>query len=79
MLTLEEKKEKVKDFRPIDDAFFETLADDTAFCEEILRVILNDDKLTVEDELSKAVKGISMVVLSGSMLYALWVMEPNVI
>lgn len=49
MLTLEEKKEKVKDFRPIDDAFFETLADDTAFCEEILRVILNDDKLTVED------------------------------
>ena len=32
MLTLEEKKEKVKDFRPIDDAFFETLADDTAFC-----------------------------------------------
>ena len=47
--TLEEKEEKVRDFRPIDDAFFETLADDIAFCQEILRVILNDKKLIVED------------------------------
>ncbi len=43
------KKEKVRDFRPIDDAFFETLADDRAFCQEILRVILSDKKLVVED------------------------------
>lgn len=48
-LTLEEKEEKVRDFRPIDDAFFETLADDIAFCQEILRVILSDKKLIVED------------------------------
>ena len=48
-LTLEEKEEKVRDFRPIDDAFFETLADDRAFCQEILRVILSDKKLVVED------------------------------
>ena len=47
-LTLEEKEEKVRDFRPIDDAFFETLADDRAFCQEILRVILIDKKLVVE-------------------------------
>ena len=48
-LTLEEKQEKVRDFPPIDDAFFETLADDIAFCQEILRVILSDKKLVVED------------------------------
>lgn len=46
---MEEKEEKVRDFRPIDDAFFETLADDIAFCQEILRVILSDKKLVVED------------------------------
>lgn len=45
-LTLEEKEEKVRDFRPIDDAFFETLADDRAFCQEIL--LLSDKKLVVE-------------------------------
>lgn len=56
MLTLEQKKEKVKDFRPIDDAFFETLADDIAFCEEILRVILNDDKLTVQNVIVQSSK-----------------------
>ena len=27
-MTLEEKKEQVKNFRPIDDTFFEVLADD---------------------------------------------------
>lgn len=48
-LTLEKKQEKVRDFPPIDDAFFETLADDIAFCQEILRVILSDKKLVVED------------------------------
>ena len=39
----------LEDFPPIDDAFFETLADDIAFCQEILRVILSDKKLVVED------------------------------
>lgn len=48
-LSLEEKIERVKDFRPIDDVFFEVLADDAAFCQEILRVILEDDGLIVDD------------------------------
>lgn len=48
-LTLEQKKQKVKDFRPIDDVFFEVLADDIPFCQEILRTILEDNKLIVND------------------------------
>lgn len=49
VLTLEEKRQKVQDFRPLDDVFFEVLADDAAFCQEILRVILSDDRLIVDD------------------------------
>ena len=41
-LTLEQKKRKVQDFRPIDDVFFEVLANDAPFCEELLRTILED-------------------------------------
>ena len=48
-LTLQEKEEKVKDFRPIDDVFFETLAADIGFCQEMLQIILDDKKLTVID------------------------------
>lgn len=48
-LTLEQKKQKVKDLRPIDDVFFEVLANDIPFCEEILRTILEDQKLVVND------------------------------
>lgn len=48
-LTLEQKKQKVKDFRPIDDVFFEVLADSKEFCQEMLRVILEDDGLIVND------------------------------
>ena len=48
-LTLEQKKERVKDFRPIDDVFFEVLADDKEVCEEILRTIMEDKNLVVED------------------------------
>ncbi len=45
--TIDDRKlERIKQFRPIDDVFFEVLADDAAFCQEILRVILEDDKLT---------------------------------
>ena len=46
-MNLQEKQEKVKDFRPIDDVFFEVLAKNPAVCQEILRVILEDDALTV--------------------------------
>lgn len=48
-LTLEEKIEKVRDFRPIDDVFFEVLAENKEVCEEILRTILEDPGLVVED------------------------------
>lgn len=37
-ITIEEKVEKVRDFRPIDDAFFEVLANDISFCQEMLRI-----------------------------------------
>ena len=36
--TLEEKIEQVKNFRPIDDTFFEVLADDIGVCQEMLRI-----------------------------------------
>lgn len=48
-MTTEQKIQNIKDFRPIDDVFFEVLADDSGVCEEILRVIMNDDKLTVDE------------------------------
>jgi hypothetical protein len=48
-LTAKEKMEKVRDFRPIDDVFFEVLAQNPKVCQEILRVILEDDALTVID------------------------------
>ncbi len=48
-LTLEEKRAKVRDFRPIDDVFFELLASNKEVCEEILRTILEDNELVVED------------------------------
>lgn len=48
--TIDNKKlEIIKKFKPINDIFFEVLADDAAFCQEILRVILEDDKLIVHD------------------------------
>lgn len=48
-LSISEKIKKVKDFRPIDDVFFEVLAMNPGVCEEMLRVILEDDKLIVKD------------------------------
>lgn len=47
MDSLAEKKERVKKLRPIDDVFFEVLADDLEVCQEILRTILKDDRLIV--------------------------------
>jgi len=43
------KQERVKNLRPIDDVFFEVLARSTDVCQEILRVILEDDALIVND------------------------------
>ena len=48
-MTFEEKKERVQGFRPIDDVFFEVLADDKEVCQEILRTILEDKALIVEE------------------------------
>lgn len=42
-----ETLEKVKKLRPIDDVFFERLMENKKVCQEILRVILNDDNLKV--------------------------------
>lgn len=48
-ISLEEKVEKVKDLRPIDDVLFEVLADDIPFCQEMLRILLEDENLVVKD------------------------------
>ena len=48
-LTLQEKYERVKDLRPIDDVFFEVLAADKSVCQEMLRTIIGDSALVVED------------------------------
>ena len=49
VFSLEEKMKKVKDLRPIDDVFFEVLADDIPFCQEMLRILLDDENLSVKD------------------------------
>lgn len=54
MPTLQEKLEKVKDFRPIDDVFFEVLAQNKEVCQEILRVILEDDGLIVNSVVTQS-------------------------
>ena len=54
--TLEEKIEQVKNFRPIDDTFFEVLADDIGVCQEMLRIILEDEKLIVKDVIVQSSK-----------------------
>ena len=46
-LTNEEKKAKVRDFRPIDDVFFEVLAQNPKVCQEMLRTLLEDESLEV--------------------------------
>lgn len=40
-------REEAKKLNPIDDLMFRTMAEDEKFCEEILRVILEDEALTV--------------------------------
>lgn len=45
--TLEEKRALVQKLRPIDDVFFEVLAEDPAVMQEMLQVILADQELVV--------------------------------
>ena len=40
-------REEAKKLNPIDDLMFRKLVEDKEFCQEILRVILEDDKLIV--------------------------------
>ena len=40
-------REEAKKLNPIDDLMFRTMAENEKFCEEILRVILEDEALTV--------------------------------
>lgn len=54
MLTTEQKKEKVRDFRPIDDVFFEVLARNPRVCEEMLRTILEDENLVVVSSVTQS-------------------------
>jgi len=53
-LTAKEKLEKVRDLRPIDDVFFEALAQKREVCQEMLRVILEDGALVVNDVITQA-------------------------
>lgn len=52
-LTEDEKKARVAKLRPIDDVFFEALAQNPKVCQEILRVILEDDKLIVNEVITQ--------------------------
>lgn len=54
-----EIREYIKNLRPIDDVFFEVLAENKEVCEEILRTILKDDKLIVKEVIAqKSLKNI---------------------
>ena len=48
-MDLQEKVQGVRKFRLIDDVFFEVFAKDIPACQEILRTILEDVNLTVQD------------------------------
>lgn len=53
-LSAKEKLEKVRDLRPIDDVFFEVLAQNREVCQEMLRVILEDDRLIVSSVITQS-------------------------
>ena len=52
-MTEQEKIKFIENLRPIDDIFFEVLARDKKVCEEILRVIMGDDKLEVKESITQ--------------------------
>lgn len=53
-ITLEDKLEAIQKLRPIDDIFFAVLAANKKVCTEILRTILDDKELVVEDVITQA-------------------------
>lgn len=52
-LSLEEKREKVLNLRPIDDIFFEAIAEEREVCQEILQTIMQDKNLIVENSITQ--------------------------
>lgn len=48
-LSKQEKLDRVKNLRPIDDVFFEVLAQNKEVCQEILQTILQDTQLIVKE------------------------------
>ncbi len=46
---IQRRRDIVKRLRPIDDTFFEVLMQDIDTCQELLRVVLEDDNLIVEE------------------------------
>lgn len=54
MSSLKEKQEKVKNMRPIDDVFFEVLAQNISVCQEMLRTIMEDDCLVVTNVITQS-------------------------
>lgn len=51
--TEEQYLEDLKKLRPIDDVFFEVLASNKEVCEEILRTILEDNSLVVDEVITQ--------------------------
>ena len=51
---MSDKIEKIKKMRPIDDVLFEILARNPKVCEEMLRTILEDENLVVENVITQA-------------------------
>ena len=53
-LTEQQKQERIRDLRPIDDVFFEVLARNVSVCQEMLRTILEDDSLVVTSVITQS-------------------------
>jgi hypothetical protein len=61
-------REEAKKLNPLDDLMFRKMAEDKEFCQEILRVILEDDKLivleTVPQWVGTNLQGRSIILVS---------------
>ena len=53
-MNFEEKINRIKDLRPIDDVFFEVLAQNKGVCEEILQTIIGDPNLRVLETITQS-------------------------
>ncbi len=72
-MTLEERIEKIKDLRPIDDVFFEAIAEDKEVCQEMLQTIMEDNSLTVSDVIVQRSERIYLGAQSDWTLCVRWV------